>query len=195
MIRFHGGAIPDREHAWRRGYIRAFAILALTLTVAYLAWRIVATIDLSVWWVAVPLLAFEVHNAVGLALFTFALWDIDVRPKFYNASRRRWSVAVLIPTYDEPVEVLLPTIAAAVTLEPAHETWVLDDGRRDEIRELAESLGARYLTRPNNEGAKAGNLNHALPYLGDTEFLAVVGRQNLMRPTDTHDASLLAPAC
>ena len=22
-----------------------------------------------------------------------------------------------------------------------------------------------------------------------------VGRQNLMRPTDTHDASLLAPAC
>ncbi len=23
----------------------------------------------------------------------------------------------------------------------------------------------------------------------------VVGRQNLMRPTDTHDASLLAPAC
>ena len=34
---------------------------------------------------------------------------------------------------------------------------------------------------------------HAVPL--DAESLPAVGRQNLMRPTDTHDASLLAPAC
>ena len=30
------------------------------------------------------------------------------------------------------------------------------------MRELAEGLGVRYLDRPGNEHAKAGNLNHAL---------------------------------
>ena len=56
----------------------------------------------------------------------------------------------------------MPTVAASVALSPDHETWVLDDGHRDEIRRLAERLGARYLTRPDNAFAKAGNLNHAL---------------------------------
>ena len=54
-------------------------------------------------------------------------------------------VAVLIPTYDEPSEVIAPTIAAACALEPAHETWVLDDGERPEVEQLAKALGARYL--------------------------------------------------
>ena len=37
-----------------------------------------------------------------------------------------------------------------------------------------------------------GRLDHLPPDPGRDR---VVGRQNLMRPTDTHDASLLAPAC
>ena len=57
-------------------------------------------------------------------------------------------VAVLIPTYDEAEEVLLPTIAAAVALQPAHETWVLDDGRRPWVAALAHDLGARYPDAP-----------------------------------------------
>lgn len=173
-MRFLDGAIPEPEAPRRRLFIRAFALFTIALSVAYLAWRAFATLNLDVWWIAVPLILFEVHNAVGLALFTFALWDIDVRPQLRRVepSPAR-TVAVLIPTYNEPTEVLLPTIAAAVALEPDHETWVLDDGRRDEVRELAEALGARYLTRPDNEGAKAGNLNHALPYI-DAELLAVL---------------------
>src|SRR5690606_30100372 len=52
------------------------------------------------------------------------------------------------------------------------ETYVLDDGRRDEVRILCEELGAKYLTRPDNKGAKAGNINAALPRThGD--FIAV----------------------
>ena len=50
------------------------------------------------------------------------------------------SVLVIIPTYNEPAEVLLPTIAAAVALQPAHETWVLDDGNRPEVQALARQI-------------------------------------------------------
>ena len=59
------------------------------------------------------------------------------------------SVAVLIPTFNESREVLLPTVAAAVALEPAHETWVLDDGDRAWVREMARGdRGALPGARP-----------------------------------------------
>ena len=75
---------------------------------------------------------------------------------------RDFARAVLIPTYNEPVEVIAPTIAAACDLEPAHETWVLDDGDRPWVAEICEQYGARYVSRPTHEHAKAGNMNHAL---------------------------------
>ena len=38
---------------------------------------------------------------------------------------------------------------------------MLDDGHREEVRELARALGRSYLPGPQQH-AKAGNLNHAL---------------------------------
>ena len=43
-----------------------------------------------------------------------------------------------------------------------HTTYLLDDGRRPEMEALAELAGARYLVRPDNSHAKAGNINAAL---------------------------------
>jgi cellulose synthase (UDP-forming) len=176
---FSGGARPAAESPRRKAYIRGVALVALAVTAAYLAWRIGAgTINLAAWWVAIPLFVAELHNAFGLALFTVALWEVDggpARPRLEGdrALAPGVRVAVLIPTYNEPVEVLLPTVAASVALRPAHETWVLDDGRRDEVRRLAERLGARYLTRPDNAHAKAGNLNHALGVV-EADIVAVL---------------------
>jgi cellulose synthase (UDP-forming) len=162
---FRDGSLPAPETEQRRGLIHAVALFAIAVTFAYLAWRLTSTIALRWWWIAVPLFVAEVHNAIGLVLYTIALWRVDAGAPPESTLRRRLRVAVLIPTYNEPPDVLLPTIAAAVALKPKHETWVLDDGRRDEIRELAETLGARYLARPTNEHAKAGNLNHALAHI------------------------------
>lgn len=153
--------------------IRTVAVLALAITATYLVWRVTGTISLDIWWLSVPLFIVEVHNAFGLALYTFALWDLSQRPGWRRVTDTELRVAVLIPTYNEPAEVLLPTIAAAVVLRPAHETWVLDDGGRDEIRELAESLGARYLARVDRSHAKAGNLNHALGVI-EADVIAVL---------------------
>jgi cellulose synthase (UDP-forming) len=161
LVRFREGALPPPESLAKKLLVRGTALGALAVSAAYLAWRLVATVNWEAWWIAVPMVLVELHNGLGLALYTIALWSVDPGPIPRSVGRPP-RVAVFIPTYNEPPEVLLPTIAASVALEPAHETWVLDDGRRPEVRRLAERLGARYLTRPDNRHAKAGNLNHAL---------------------------------
>jgi cellulose synthase (UDP-forming) len=166
------GRLPRPERHSRTQIIRAVAVLALAATLAYLTWRALYTLNLDAWYIAVPMLLLEIHAAVSLGLFAFSLWDVDTRPTPRPLGGQP-RVAVLIPTYNEGPEILIPTIAAALELDPAHETWVLDDGARDEIRSLAEELGARYLARPTHEHAKAGNLNHALRYV-DADIVAVL---------------------
>jgi cellulose synthase (UDP-forming) len=73
------------------------------------------------------------------------------------------AVDVFICTYDEPAEVLDRSILTALALDyPDFTVWVLDDTRRDWLRDYCATVGARYLSRADNKGAKAGNLNNAL---------------------------------
>lgn len=74
----------------------------------------------------------------------------------------RINVAVFITTYGEPLDVIARTVTAARDLWGRHTTWVLDDGRSDEVKALAAELGVCYLRRLSSGGAKAGNVNHAL---------------------------------
>ncbi|MGC8510520.1 MAG: glycosyltransferase [Acidimicrobiales bacterium] len=155
------------------------ALLALAVSVAYLVWRVGWT--LGTWWIAVPLWLLEAHAVLGLGLYTFSLWNLDSVTPTAPVATIDQRVAVLITTYDEPREVLLPTIAAAVALAPAHETWVLDDGGREWVRELARTLGARYRARTTHEGAKAGNLNDALAHVG-ADLIAVLDADHIAGP-------------
>lgn len=82
------------------------------------------------------------------------------------------TVDVFITTYGEDAMVIRRTVDAAVALRGAHRTWVLDDGRSDEVRDLAAELGARYLRRLSSNGSKAGNVNHALS-LAKGEFFVI----------------------
>lgn len=178
---FAGGGKPSPETRRRKWLIRSFGLVSLAATYAYIVWRVGWTIDLSVWWVSIPLVLLEMHNGLGLTLYTLAGWDVDAGPPWRPISETSLRVAVLIPTYNEPEEVLLPTIAASVALSPAHETWVLDDGRRDHIRELVEELGANYLARPDNKHAKAGNVNHALTVI-EADVIAVLDADHVPTP-------------
>ncbi|MGH9178596.1 MAG: glycosyltransferase [Acidimicrobiales bacterium] len=178
---FLGGSLPAPEGRFRSALIRAVAVTALVVSTAYLAWRATATLDLSVWWVSVPLLALEAHAVLGLALFAFSLWDVNPPSRIHRRRHTDLRVAVLIPTYNEPEEVLLPAIAAAVALRPAHETWVLDDGARPAVQALAERLGARYRARADRSHAKAGNLNAALEVV-DADLVAVLDADHVAAP-------------
>ena len=71
-------------------------------------------------------------------------------------------VDVLITVYGEPLDVIRRTATAALAMRGAHGTWILDDGRSDDVRELAAELGCHYVRRLTSHGAKAGNVNNAL---------------------------------
>jgi cellulose synthase (UDP-forming) len=180
LPQFPDGRPPDGPQV-RELVARAVAVLALVATVAYLVWRAVATIDPGVWWLSVLLYLLELHAAVGLGLYVFSLWDVHTGPRTRPVRETPLRVAVLIPTWNEPPEVLVPTIAAAVALQPVHETWVLDDGDRPLIARLAADLGARYLRRSDRSHAKAGNLNHALGVI-EADVVAVLDADHVARP-------------
>ncbi len=176
-----GRDLPAPEARSRVWSVRAIAVVALTVTAAYLVWRGTSTLALNVWWVSIPLYVMEIHAAIGLGLFTFSLWDVDRRPAVREVRSTRAKVAVLIPTFNEDLEVLMPTIAAALEMRVRHDTWVLDDGDRPEVEQLARELGARYLARPTHEHAKAGNLNHALTIV-KADLIAVLDADHVASP-------------
>lgn len=73
------------------------------------------------------------------------------------------SVDVLIPSYNEPPDLLRRTIVACQAIDYPNKTvYLLDDTRRDEVRDLCAELNCNYVRRPDNKGAKAGNVNNTL---------------------------------
>jgi cellulose synthase (UDP-forming) len=105
--------------------------------------------------------------------------------------RRRPTVDVLIPTYNEPAEVVEATVEAATMLRGARvRVAVLDDGDRDEIERMAMRHGARYIRRRRHDGAKAGNINHALGRT-DGAFVLVLDCDHVPYP---HMLERLLPA-
>lgn len=77
---------------------------------------------------------------------------------------RNISVDVFIPVFGESLDKIEATMVAARNIVGAHTTYVLDDGRSPEVQALAARHGVGYITRPSNEGAKAGNINNALAH-------------------------------
>ncbi len=83
----------------------------------------------------------------------------------------RATVDVFITTYGEDLGTIRRTATAALALHGDHLTYILDDGKSDEVRELAADLGVRYVRRMGNNGAKAGNINYALSITGGKYFV------------------------
>jgi cellulose synthase (UDP-forming) len=103
-------------------------------------------------------------------------WPLKRTPMPLPASRDLWpTVDVFIPTYNEPLSVVKPTIYAALALDyPADKIaiHVLDDGRRPEFRAFCEEVGVNWTIRTHNRHAKAGNINEALK-ITQGEYLAI----------------------
>jgi len=146
------------------GLLRVFAILALLWSAAYLTWRIGWSGEGTSPVVFVMLLVTEIYGFWALGTLAWYSWSRPqaVRPPATPGRK----VDVYVCTYDEPVEVVAATLAGCRALDYPHTTYLLDDGRREEMRELAGVAGAEYLVRPDNSHAKAGNINAALPRTG-----------------------------
>lgn len=92
------------------------------------------------------------------------------------------TVEVWVPVYREPLDVIRRTLAAANRIDYPHETRVFDDGRRPEVKAIAEELGVAYFSRPENIDAKAGNLNFALSQ-SCAEFIMVFDADHIALPS------------
>lgn len=85
------------------------------------------------------------------------------------------AVDVFICSYNEPLDVLEKTIVAAAGIDYPHVTvWVLDDTRRVWLKEFCIQAGVHYIARPDNKGAKAGNLNNALTHTATTTNAPII---------------------
>jgi cellulose synthase (UDP-forming) len=94
------------------------------------------------------------------------IWPLRRAPVPLPENTDEWpDVDVLIPTYNEPLDVVRYTVFGALNMDwPADRMhiYLLDDGRRQEFEEFARAAGVGYKSRPDNAHAKAGNINTAL---------------------------------
>ncbi|WP_432992255.1 glycosyltransferase family 2 protein [Dactylosporangium sp. CA-233914] len=150
---------PSRREATA---FRLLVILSLTASVWYFGWLLQPgrVGDPILYWVLVLAEAFNLVQALGF-WWTCAHNRTSPQPRLRRAANV--NVDVLIPVYNEPVEIIEPVVEAAVGLKGARpRVAILDDGNNPEVRDLAKRHGARYLRRGSNRGAKAGNINDAL---------------------------------
>ncbi|MBB4661939.1 glycosyltransferase family 2 protein [Conexibacter arvalis] len=170
-------APPRARHRLR---VRLLIALAIPLTLFYFTWLLaperIGSPVLYAILVAAEL--FNVAQAVGF--WWTCSRERDRQPCAWSGPARP-QVDLLVPVYGEPVAVVEPTIAAAVSLPGAEvRVHLLDDGGDDEMRALAQRHGARYVRRPRSTGAKAGNVNDALRDL-DAPFVVVLDCDHVPR--------------
>ena len=174
--------VPAPESPLRLAVVRTVAVAAVLATAGYLSWRLLTTLpDGPALWIGVPFLALELFGGVALVLFVMTTWNVAPAAVPPQRPGPAPSVTVLVATYNEHLDVLLPTVAACLAMAGDHETWVLDDGDRLEVEEMVTALGARYVSRPEHDHAKAGNLNHALG-LVQTDLVAVFDADHVPDP-------------
>ncbi|GAS97838.1 cellulose synthase [Mycolicibacterium canariasense] len=142
--------------------LAAWSLFEFTVSAPYLLWPLLVVLGL---------------NIVGNVLS--AVTSFNTRR--YSARSHRtlvqsWqpqagypSIDVFLPTYGEGLDVLRNTYTFVARMEWRGEinVYVLDDGGRDNVRELASQFGFHYIRRPDRgHMKKAGNLQYAFKNTG-----------------------------
>ncbi|MCS6266032.1 MAG: glycosyltransferase [Vampirovibrio sp.] len=145
--------------------------LTLLSVLRHLVWRGVDTLhfpDTAHAIIGYTLYAAEILAFTSLILGYFQLYKPTNRAKFpakINDNLEIPSVDVFVCTYNESLSVLYRTLVGCVAIDyPKKTIYLLDDGKRESMAQLASHLGVEYIAREENHHAKAGNLNNALKY-------------------------------
>jgi len=137
--------------------LAAWSLFEFTVSALYVLWPLLVVLGLNI-----------ISNLLS-ALTSF-------NSRRYNAKSHRqlvqtWqpegrypSVDVFLPTYGEGLDVLSNTYTFVAEMQWPGElnVYVLDDGGRPSVRDLAAEFGFHYMLRPNRgHMKKAGNLQYA----------------------------------
>lgn len=161
--------ISPQPQKWSQAVVIA---IVLALTIRYVLWRSLATLNLSN-----PLNGIFSLGLFFLEMLMIFSSSIQLYLMLRVKDRRREAdrmviavesgefvptVDIFIPTYNEPAFILRRTIIGCQALEYPNKTiYLLDDTQRPEMKLLAKELGCEYISRPDHIHAKAGNINHA----------------------------------
>ena len=176
-----------RQRSWSRAIICAFV---LAVAARYLLWRFLHTVlpypadgSFGFFWTWF-VFCVELGAFADILLFLVAMSRYVDRSAeadrlgqaFFAGPRSEWPrVDVFIPTYNEPLDVLERTIVGALALDYPRDkltVYVLDDKRRDWLKDYCAQKGAIHVTRPDNAHAKAGNMNNGLK-VATGDFIAI----------------------
>lgn len=175
----------DLVRTRRLALVRLIVVLSAVTGINYITWRWLASVNWESWWIAVPLVLAETYSLIDSLLFGLGAWKLrerhDAPPLKHDVT-----VDVLVTTYNEPLDLVMETARAAKAIRYPHETWILDDGDRAELRALAEAEGIGVVTRSEAwrnrpRHAKAGNLNNAL-MVTEGEFLLILDADQVPSP-------------
>jgi cellulose synthase (UDP-forming) len=168
------------------GAFRVLALLAVAAGGQYIIWRYAASMNQSALWLAVPFILAETYGIVDMSLFMLTMWKPRCRVP-PPAPPAEGSVDVFITTFNEESELVERTARAACAIRWGNKkVFVLDDGARPAIRELAERLGCGYISRGEEwagkpRHAKAGNVNNALLQT-EGDFILILDADQIPAP-------------
>lgn len=162
--------LSPKQQKWSRIII---IFTSLFLMIRYFWWRWNFTLNLSDYANSIfSISLFFMEIALILSPYWQMILTLNINSRKSQADRMEEAVKqgiyqptvdILIPSYNEPLEVVKRTIVGCQAIEYNHKKiYFLDDGNRQEIKELCEQLNCNYITRENRLHAKAGNLNNAL---------------------------------
>ncbi|HGN9136140.1 TPA: UDP-forming cellulose synthase catalytic subunit [Providencia stuartii] len=148
----------------------ALILISLLCTSRYIWWRATTTLyfDSYIELILGSLLFIAELYSLAILLFGYiqTCWPLKRTIASLPKDTSLWpTVDLFIPTYNESIDIVKDTALAAQCIEYPKDKlkiYILDDGKRDAFRQLAEDIQVGYMIRPDNNHAKAGNLNHAL---------------------------------
>ena len=123
-------------------------------------WRFLYTMNPAAKIFFYVFLAAEVLELLESLLFYFITWTRPIT-RVRNCCRAA-DVRCVYPDLQRAAEYFAEKPCLRGERALPHRTYILDDGNRGEVKELAEEFHCGYLIREERTHAKAGNLNNAL---------------------------------
>lgn len=155
-------------------------VISTIVSSRYLWWRYSSTLNddssLTLFFSLLLVLSETYAFAVMVLSYFQICWVLDRKPYPLPQDKSLWPhVDIFIPSYNEPLEVVKPTVYGAMDMDWPKEklhVYILDDGNRDDFQTFAETVGVGYIRREKHNHAKAGNINHAMTKTSG-EFVAI----------------------
>ena len=191
--------------------LRITGVIFIAIALFYIPW-VFEVLNKDVLWFSLPFLFATLYMTLLIILAIYNNWNRSVPKLFRLPDGVEPVVAILIPTYGEPVEMVHKTIESVLQQNWPNEAMLIivgDDGRNPKMQYMVENLQRNYSAAqivyhlPSPKGspermgkAKDGNLNSMLKFLAenypDIHYVEtrdaddLVGNANFLRYTIGH---------